>query len=95
MLLLVFPLNVFLQLHLNNNLSINNEEFLRSRELSGKKLGIIGFGRIGRKLNRYAEAFNMDVKFYDPYVDGSCFSIEDLYDSDILSINCYLNENIW
>ena len=69
-----------------------NEQFLRSVELSGKKLGIIGFGRIGRKLNRYAEAFEMSVKFYDPYVEGSCKSIEDLYDSDVLSINCYLND---
>ena len=71
---------------------LHNEEFLRSYELSGKKLGIIGFGRIGKKLNRYAEAFGVDVKFYDPYVDGSCQSIKDLYDSDILSINCYLND---
>ena len=71
---------------------LDNEEFLRSYELSGKKLGIIGFGRIGKKLNRYAEAFGVDVKFYDPYVDGSCQSIKDLYDSDILSINCYLND---
>ena len=72
--------------------NIDNENFLRSIELSDKKLGIIGFGRIGRKLNRYAQAFEMNVKFYDPYVEGSCKSIEDLYDSDILSINCYLND---
>ena len=71
---------------------LNNENWLRSNELSGKKLGIIGFGRIGRKLNRYAKAFGLDVKFYDPYVNGSCQSIKDLYDSDILSINCYLND---
>ena len=71
--------------------NLDNENFLRSIELSDKKLGIIGFGRIGKKLNRYAQAFEMNVKFYDPYVEGSCKSIEDLYDSDILSINCYLN----
>ena len=70
---------------------LDNENFLRSIELSDKKLGIIGFGRIGRKLNRYAQAFEMNVKFYDPYVEGSCESIEELYDSDILSMNCYLN----
>ena len=71
---------------------LDNEQSLRSVELSDKKLGIIGFGRIGRKLNRYAKAFEMNVKFYDPYVEGSCKSVEDLYDSDILSINCYLND---
>tara|TARA_B100001094_G_scaffold219755_1_gene213851 strand:- start:2725 stop:3303 length:579 start_codon:yes stop_codon:yes gene_type:complete len=75
----------------NNWRDLDNEESLRFRELSGKKIGIIGFGRIGRKVKRYAKAFDMNVKFYDPYVDGGCSSISDLYDSDILSINCYLN----
>ena len=68
----------------------NNERHLRSNELSGKKLGIIGFGRIGRKLKKYAKAFDMDFKFYDPYVEGGCKDISELYDSDILSLNCYL-----
>ena len=68
----------------------SNESFLRSNELSGKKIGVIGFGRIGRKLKRYAEAFDMIFKFYDPYVEGGCKKINELYDSDILSINCYL-----
>ena len=68
----------------------NNERHLRSNELSGKKLGIIGFGRIGRKLKKYAKAFDMDFKFYDPYVEGGCKDISELYDSDVLSLNCYL-----
>ena len=68
----------------------NNERHLRSNELSGKKLGIIGFGRIGRKLKKYAKAFDMDFKFYDPYLEGGCKDISELYDSDILSLNCYL-----
>ena len=74
--------------------SIENEDNLRSRELSGRKLGIIGFGRIGKKLKRYAEAFEMQVKFYDPYVNGEgrVDSLQDLSDSDIISINCYLTE---
>ena len=73
----------------------DNERDLRSRELSGKKIGIIGFGRIGKKLKRYAEAFEMQVKFYDPYVQwkkGKVDSLEDLNDCDIISINCYLTE---
>ena len=71
--------------------SKTNEDYLRSNELYGKKLGIIGFGRIGKKLNRYAKAFGLKVKFYDPYVEGGV-SIEELKDSDIVSINCYLND---
>lgn len=68
----------------------SNEAYLRSNELDNKKIGIIGLGRIGRRIKRYAEAFNMSVKYYDPYVDGGVDSIQDLSDVDILSINCYL-----
>lgn len=34
-------------------------------ELYGKKIGVIGFGRIGSRVARYAKAFKMDVLVYD------------------------------
>ena len=34
--------------------------------LSGKTLGIVGFGKIGRAVAKRAEAFGMNVLFYDP-----------------------------
>lgn len=80
---------------------LGNENRLRSNELSGKKIGIIGMGRIGRNIKRYAEAFRMNVKYFDPYsadltLSGiplaSVQSLEDLRDVDVLSINCYLND---
>ncbi|GHH09772.1 phosphoglycerate dehydrogenase [Streptomyces lanatus] len=37
-------------------------------ELHGRTLGIIGFGRIGRLLAGYAQAFGMRVLAHDPYV---------------------------
>lgn len=36
--------------------------------LSGKELGIIGFGRIGKSMAIYAKSFGMNVSYYDPYV---------------------------
>ncbi len=36
-----------------------------SREIRGKKLGIIGYGNIGAQLSIVAEALGMDVYFYD------------------------------
>ena len=72
------------------------ETYLRSRELSGKKIGIIGFGRIGKKIAKYSEAFGLEVKYYDPYVQSeghkSVDSIQQLKDCDIISINCYLTD---
>ncbi|HEX6141652.1 MAG TPA: hydroxyacid dehydrogenase [Geminicoccaceae bacterium] len=38
-------------------------------ELAGKRLLIVGFGRIGRQVARRAEALGMEVDVYDPYVD--------------------------
>jgi len=37
--------------------------------LKGKKIGIIGCGRIGSWMGRYAHAFGMEILGYDPYVN--------------------------
>lgn len=36
--------------------------------IQGKKLGIIGLGRIGKAMANRAKAFGMDVYFFDPYL---------------------------
>ena len=36
------------------------------RELRGKTLGILGFGRVGQRVGQLAHAFLMDVVAYDP-----------------------------
>ncbi len=36
-----------------------------SNEIRGKKLGIVGYGHIGSQVSILAEAFGMDVSFYD------------------------------
>ena len=40
-------------------------------ELSGKTLGVIGYGRIGRALGKKAQALGMQVLAYDVYQDNS------------------------
>lgn len=37
-------------------------------ELSGKRAGVIGFGRIGREVAARCKAFGMEVAAYDPFV---------------------------
>ena len=72
-----------------------NEDKLRTQQLYGKTLGIIGYGRIGKNVSQYAKTFGMDFLFYDPNVfsNGSkVSSIQTMKDVDIISINCELNE---
>lgn len=44
------------------------EDQFRGIELSGKSLGLIGYGRIGRKMSRFAHAFGARITAYDPHV---------------------------
>ncbi len=69
------------------------------RELRGKTLGIIGFGRIGQRLGELARAFKMTVVAYDPYLPAEVFeqqqakslSKEELLKvSDFVSIQLHL-----
>ena len=72
-----------------------NEDKLRTQQLSGKTIGIIGYGRIGKNVSKYAEAFGMDFLFYDPdvFANGNkVSSIDAMKDADIISINCGLND---
>jgi len=40
-------------------------------ELSGKKLGVIGFGNIGSRVAIRAKSFDMEIVAYDPYISSS------------------------
>ena len=75
-----------------------NESLLRSNELHGKTLGIIGLGRIGRKVAGFARAFGMQVLFLDPNVAVSPLgrkagSLADMKECDAISINPVLNDS--
>jgi D-3-phosphoglycerate dehydrogenase len=37
-------------------------------ELNGKRLGVVGFGRIGREVGARAQALGMEVVAYDPFI---------------------------
>lgn len=50
-----------------------NREPLMGTELEGKTLGIVGFGRIGRRVSARAKAFGMRVVACDPYAADEDF----------------------
>lgn len=69
-------------------------DVFRGIELSGKTFGIIGYGRLGSMVARYALAFGMRVLTYDPYAAYIPESIERcatlqalLCQSDIISLH--------
>lgn len=73
---------------------------LQGMELEGKTLGIIGLGRIGRRVAEKGRAFGMKIAFYDPYISREMVrekdyeKREDLMDlvrcSDIVTIHAFL-----
>ncbi len=72
----------------------------RGRELAGKTLALVGVGRLGIMVARYARAFGMHVTAYDPdrdpWPDGvtRAPSLEVLAErADVLSIHAPLNES--
>lgn len=67
--------------------------------LFGGKVGLYGFGPIGKKMAALLEPFHPQLAIYDPYAadvpEGAtvCESLEELFDlSDMVSIHCGLNE---
>ena len=51
-----------------------NRDGFRGIQLEGLTIGIVGCGRLGRKLASYCNALGLNVLFYDPYVEGMSIS---------------------
>ena len=58
-----------------NNFWRNIEDKLRSDELFQKKVGIIGFGRIGKNILNYSNVFGMQSIIYDPNVKKNNYNL--------------------
>lgn len=65
-------------------------------ELSGKTVGLVGFGRIGRRLGELLKGFGVNLLVHDPYMPGEAIaafgaapvSLEELLQqSDIVSLH--------
>ena len=79
----------------------NRKKFVGA-ELQGKKLGVIGFGRIGRQVARRARAFDMSILAYDPFLDADMVRRENaeartldalLEEADVLTLHVPLTDD--
>ena len=65
-------------------------------ELASKKMGIVGYGAIGKAVGKIAKAMNMEILAYSPSLDPKhpdWASIETIYrESDIISLHLPLTE---
>lgn len=70
---------------------------LRGADLAGKTIGVIGTGRIGKKVVKIAKGFEMNVVAFDPYPDRKFaqeigleyLPLEKLLDqADVLTFHC-------
>ena len=70
---------------------------LTSRSLDGKILGIVGMGKIGRRLAEMAQPFRMQVVYYNPHTEVPGYRRlplgELLKTADIVSLHVPLNEH--
>lgn len=80
------------------NFQIHDQLEVMGHELEGKVLGVVGFGRIGRRLaSMCRDALHMPVRVYDPYLDPETIAgwgavpVSDLLDLagqvDVLSVH--------
>jgi D-3-phosphoglycerate dehydrogenase len=77
------------------------EDEVCATSLEGQTLGIIGLGRIGRKMARRASGFEMKILAHDPYIAPAAIENEPyrvelvsldrlLAESDFVSVHCIL-----
>jgi len=65
----------------------------KGNEISGKTIGLVGFGAVGRKLANILKAFDCHIQYYDPYVESddpayTRVSFDEVFSSsDVVSIH--------
>lgn len=67
-------------------------------ELEGKTIGIVGFGRIGKTVGQFANAFGMKVLFFDPFISADVSpyqkaTLEQLFrEADFITLHAPLSD---
>jgi D-3-phosphoglycerate dehydrogenase len=71
---------------MNNNMKAGEWNKKMGKLISGKKIGIIGLGRIGKKLAQLLRPFDVDILAYDIYQDTKWAMENDVMYADMESL---------
>ena len=96
-------LSLIKKIPLFNNGTIKGEwprTNIKSEEINGKTLGLIGYGSIGRKVSKYCLNLGLNIIAYDPYLKDQIneknvklVQLNQIYElSDIISLHLPLTE---
>ena len=93
-----------LLLDLMRNITISNNVTKRDRtwdylpfvgqQMKDYKVGIVGYGRLGKMMAKFCRAFDAEVYIYDPYSDESNIdTLEELFDiCDAVSLHVHVSD---
>ena len=70
----------------DTNFGVLKKAYAKGRELRGKTLGVIGFGRIGKATARIALGCGMKVMYFDQHVPSASLELS-FYDDQKLNFN--------
>ena len=63
------------------------------RQVKDLKIGIIGYGRLGKIMDRYCKAFGAKTFIFDPYVDIPQTSLERMFqECDVISLHVHVTD---
>lgn len=78
--------------------------YFRGREVSGKTIGIVGFGQIGQAVAKRAAGFDLNVLYYSPHrkseeiewaLNAKYVPLDELISqSDFITLNCSYNPSM-
>ena len=63
------------------------------RQVKDLKIGIIGYGRLGKMMKKYCDAFDAKTYIYDPYIDIKQTSLNDMFtECDVISLHVHVTD---
>ena len=80
------------------NNSVKKNEWERSQftgiELHNKQMGLIGFGKVAKLVSKRMQSFDMQIVFYDPFIDSSTDTEKKVELDELLNTSDFISIHI-